>query len=361
MSVINALLFTSLLILLSWLYIHNHFHNLHKRTSLSFFPSIVLLHSLYSLYGLTQRPPNLFSRLRIPLTLPVERIRALLLSEAGFGAGSGGDGGVAVPVSMPPDLELLLSRLKTDESRGWFVRCVPSPTPYLLCKLTLLLSTYRFGQRALQTCAPCTSAGDYALFVFAGAILAYVRTAAVLLLLTSSANGRDRWRGYVLGVLVCAALAEGYVLASVSATPLPKDTMRVFMWHDNIRLARQALFLILPLLTQFLPPSEQPGPPSMSLAPALAHLERSLPRAHLLKYTRAAVMRQPELRERAVRWWAREKRAGDAGRGDEGVKRAALKMGLGYADAEGEEGKLRMSARMAIESLKALFITPVGP
>jgi len=87
----------------------------------------------------------------------------------------------------------------------------------------------RFGQRALQTCAPCTSASDYVLFVFASAILVYVRTAAVLLLLTSGANGRDRWRVYVLGVLVCAALAEGYVVASMSATPLPKDRMGVFM------------------------------------------------------------------------------------------------------------------------------------
>jgi hypothetical protein len=91
------------------------------------------------------------------------------------------------------------------------------------------MSTFSFGQRALQTCAPCTSAGDYALFVFAGALLAYVRTAAVLLLLTTSANGRDRWRGYVLGILVCAALAEGYVLVSVSAAPLPKDGTQVFM------------------------------------------------------------------------------------------------------------------------------------
>lgn len=99
----------------------------------------------------------------------------------------------------------------------------------------------------------------------------------------------------------------------------------------------------------------------MSLAPALAHLERSIPRAHLLKYTRAAVMRNPELRERAVRWWARKKREGDAGRADEAVQRAALKMGLGFADAGGEEGKLRMSARLAIESLKGLFVTPVGP
>ncbi|KAG1760208.1 hypothetical protein EDD22DRAFT_96234 [Suillus occidentalis] len=300
---------------------------------------IVLFHSLYSLYALIQRPPNLFSRLRIPLTLPVDRIRALLLSEAGFGVGSE-DGGLALSMQMPPDLELLLSRLKTDESRGWFVR---------------------FGQRALQTCAPCTSAGDFALFVFAGALLTYVRTAAVLLLLTTSANGRDRWRGYVIGILVCAALAEGYVLVSVSAAPLPKDGTKVFMWHDNIQFIRQALFLLLPIITQFLPEVQHPGPPSMSLAPALAHLERSIPRAHLLKYTRAAVMRNPELRERAVRWWARKKREGDAGREDEAVQKAALKMGLGFADAEGvEEGKLRMSARVAIESLKRMFVTPVG-
>ncbi|KAG2367207.1 hypothetical protein BDR07DRAFT_1260986, partial [Suillus spraguei] len=287
---------------------------------------IVLLHSSYSLYTLIQRPPNLFSRLRIPLTLPVDHIRALLLSEAGFGAGVG-DGELAVPVQMPPDLELLLSRLKTDESRGWFVR---------------------FGQRALQTCVPCTSADDYALFIFAGALLAYVRTAAVLLLLTSSANGRDRWRGYILGVLVCAALAEGYILVSASAAPLPKDGNRVLMWHDNIQFTRQALFLLLPILTQFLPEVQRPGPPSMSLAPALAHLERSIPRAHLLKYTRATIMRNPELRERAVRWWTRKKREGDAGRKDEAVQRAALKMGLGYAGTEGEEGKLRMSVRVAI-------------
>lgn len=300
---------------------------------------LVILHSLYSLYTLIKPPPNLFSRLRIPITLPVDRIHALLLSEAGFGAGAG-DGGLAVPVQMPPDLELLLNRLKTDESRGWFVR---------------------FGQRALQTCAPCTSAGDYALFVFAGALLAYVRTAAVLLLLASSANGRDRWKGYVLGVLVCAALAECYVLVSVSAVPLPKDGTRVFMWHDNIQFTRQALFLLLPILTQFLPEVQHPGPPSMSLAPALAHLERSIPRAHLLKYTRAAVMRNRDLRERAVRWWARNKREGDAGREDEAVQKAALKMGLGFANAEDDEGKLRMGARMAVESLKGLFVTPVGP
>jgi hypothetical protein len=67
----------------------------------------------------TPRPPGLFSRLRILLTLPVVRVRVLLLSEAGFGAGAGaGDSRLAVSVQIPPDLELLLSRLMTDDSRG---------------------------------------------------------------------------------------------------------------------------------------------------------------------------------------------------------------------------------------------------
>jgi hypothetical protein len=124
---------------------------------------------------------------------------------------------------------------------------------------------------------------------------------------------------------------------------------------------RRALFLVLPVVVQFLPVSQQPGPPSTSLAPALAHLERSLPRAHLLRYTRAAVMRQPKLRERALRSWAREKSEGDTGREAESVQKAAEKMGLGYADTDGgEEGKMRMGARRVVESLKGLYVTPVG-
>ncbi|KAG1887659.1 hypothetical protein F4604DRAFT_1899956 [Suillus subluteus] len=142
-----------------------------------------------------------------------------LIQYFGFGAGAG-DGGFAVPVQMPPDLELLLSHLKTDESTGWFVR-----RPY-------------------------------------------------------------RMKEYVLGVLVFAALAEGYVLVSVNVAPLPKDGTRVFMWHHNIQSTRQALFFLLPILTQFLPEVQNTGPPSMSLAPALVHLERSIPCAHLLKYER---------------------------------------------------------------------------
>ncbi|KAG2041037.1 hypothetical protein BDR03DRAFT_946825 [Suillus americanus] len=57
--------------------------------------------------------------------------------------------------------------------------------------------------------------------------------------------------GYVLGVLVCAALTEGYILVFIGAAPLSKYRTRVFMWHDNIRFTRQVLFL-LPILTRFL-------------------------------------------------------------------------------------------------------------
>lgn len=129
---IDTFLLSSLLIALGWFYVYHQFYDLFKRTSTTLFPGVVLVHSLYSLYGLIQRPPNLFSRLGIPIDLPIEHIRALLLHEAGFGRGGGDEGGLAVPVPMPDDLELLLSRLKTDESRGWFVRCISSISKLIL-------------------------------------------------------------------------------------------------------------------------------------------------------------------------------------------------------------------------------------
>src|SRR5882757_3989456 len=101
---LDILLLSSLLIALGWLYIHHQFHDLYKRVSATFFPGVVLVHSLYSLYGLVQRPPNLFSRLGIPINLPIEHIRALLLYEAGFGRGEGDEGGLAVHTPMPDDL-----------------------------------------------------------------------------------------------------------------------------------------------------------------------------------------------------------------------------------------------------------------
>jgi hypothetical protein len=58
----------------------------------------------------------------------------LLLSEAGFGAGAGaGDSRLAVSVQIPPDLELLLSRLMTDVTQEGVVRSCIRRRPRRLC------------------------------------------------------------------------------------------------------------------------------------------------------------------------------------------------------------------------------------
>lgn len=81
----------------------------------------------------------------------------------------------------------------------------------------------------MQKCQFCSSLGDYALFTLAFVSLQYLQIATLLLALTTGMNGRERLRIAVLGVLVCAFLAEGYTLTSVSAMPLSKDAHYTFM------------------------------------------------------------------------------------------------------------------------------------
>lgn len=52
-------------------------------------------------------------------------------------------------------------------------------------------------------------------------------------------------------------------------------------------------------------------------------------------------MRLPSMRERATEWWVNEKLEGDAGVGDECVRRVARGVGLGYDEVgnPGEEGE----------------------
>ncbi|KAH7882307.1 hypothetical protein F5I97DRAFT_1817307 [Phlebopus sp. FC_14] len=332
----DNLFFTALSVGATWFYVSRQ--HAHKNLTGRLVTSAVILHTLYVLCcTVLDRPPNLFSRLSISINTPADRVRALLLKEAGFYAAS--TAAVAVPPEIPKDIELLLSRLTMLDSRSLFAR---------------------FGQRAMQTCQFCSSAVDYALFTFSSILTQYLRTATLLIFLTTTMNGRQRLRTIVLGALTCALLAEVYVLTSASAKPFTKDAGAVFMWYDNLFLARHALFLVLPLLTQALPPIYPPVPPSVALAPALAHLEHALPRAHLLKYTRQAIMRRPEMRDRAVEWWAREAFNGKAAREDAVVQRTAQKLGFDFATADGQkrEGKMRTSAKMAVESLKVLFEPP---
>ncbi|KAL4073681.1 hypothetical protein J3A83DRAFT_4091696 [Scleroderma citrinum] len=294
---------------------------------------VVTLHTLYVICQiLWNRPPNLFTRLRIPINASVDRIRVMLRMEAGLSG--------VTNLSIPKDVEFLLNRLAIWDNRSLFTR---------------------FGQLSMQKCQFCSSSGDYALFTMASMSLQYLCTAALLLVLTTTMNGRERLRTAMLGILVCAFLAEGYTLFSVSAVPLSKDVQSAFMWHDNLFLIRHLLFLTLPLAVQVLSPIYAPGPTSIYLAPALTHLERALPRAHLLRHTQQVIMRHPELRDRAVRWWSQQAAEGEMAMRDETVQRTADKLGMGFMERtspDGEDGKLRVQARKVVESLKGLFTTP---
>lgn len=124
------------------------------------------------------------------------------------------------------------------------------------------------------------------------------------------------------------------------------------------------LFLVLPVFIQILPVIPPPPPASVALAHALGRLERTLPRAHLLKYFRQAVLRHPYTRERAVEFWANDAAEGATARSNPNVQMTASKLGLGFAtpagsrDKHGQGSVLRVNARMAIQSLKSLFMPP---
>lgn len=124
-------------------------------------------------------------------------------------------------------------------------------------------------------------------------------------------------------------------------------------------LARNVLFLVLPVVIQVLPAIYLPLPASMVLAPVLGRLERTFPRAQLVRYFRQAVLRHPYTRERAVEFWANDAANGATARSDPDVQMTASKLGFGFA-SDGQESALRANARMGIQSLKALFMPPTN-
>lgn len=83
----------------------------------------------------------------------------------------------------------------------------------------------------LQNCEHCKTFDEFALFALPGALLEYIREAAVLGLLTVHQSGRTRWRTYVLGALVCAAILEGYQIITTSVK-IPENGMGVFMVRE---------------------------------------------------------------------------------------------------------------------------------
>ena len=88
--------------------------NKHARTCLRHIISaLVLSNAVYSLYCALLPPPNVFSDLRIPITTPTKKIRALLLRRTQR----------QINV-LPEDLEMLITKLESSEVRMLYARLV---------------------------------------------------------------------------------------------------------------------------------------------------------------------------------------------------------------------------------------------
>ncbi|KAF4563700.1 hypothetical protein AB1N83_010192 [Pleurotus pulmonarius] len=333
---LDAYLLTSLLVSAPWIYLTGKIRHHQPQNSPPIRPYIsilLLLHTLYILYRILVTPPaNIFTSLNIPLNTSTDRIREILAKYSGIDLNNGG--------AFPKHLELLLKRLSLFEHRTLFVR---------------------FGQHVLQTCEYCTTYDEFAIYAILEPLRSYIYEAAVVGAVTISGTQRERLRTIGLGVLVAAALAEGYWISTVPIkVPRRGEPNDVTMWHDVLYVARQALFIVLPLgihLLRGTPESE--SNPFVMLPQTISVMERGLSRLHLVKYARGAVMRVPQLRENAVAWWKEEQLEGDWVRGDENVRRISEREGFGFGpfsneggnDGKEGEGKLRTSAQMAVDGL----------
>ncbi|KIJ96971.1 hypothetical protein K443DRAFT_268614 [Laccaria amethystina LaAM-08-1] len=305
----------------------------------------LLVHTLYSLHTLLViSPQNIFTELKLPLNTPTDSIRAILLQRTS-------------DTALPPETDRVLTKLKLLEVRRLYVR---------------------FGHDVFATCDYCQSLSDYALYGLPRPLLSYVREVAVIGLFTLPTTPLAHLRSIGIGTLIPAGLTEAYWLLTVPVAIYPTDDkffLRIIMWHDTLLLLRNILFLVLPFLLHlpriplidFFPiisnlvPSPTPtsASPSASIKGTIQTLDHLIPALHLLKYTRAAIMRVPDARERAGVWWDAEREEGDVGRGDDGVRRAAKGMEIGYGEKvvidgviEEEEGKLLANTRKAIGSLQ---------
>ncbi|EPQ53709.1 hypothetical protein GLOTRDRAFT_131048 [Gloeophyllum trabeum ATCC 11539] len=285
------------------------------RKPLSF---LVVLHTLYVLYTLLLKyPPNLFKVLDIPLTTPSDNIRILLKRYAGGG-------------ELPPALDALLTRLSSFDARTLYVR---------------------LGQSVIESCDYCHTPSEYALHALPNPLLEYLREAAVVGLVTIQGSFRERWRKWGVGVLVATAVLEAYWILTVEIR-IPRSGKGVTMWHDLFWTIRYLIFLVLVPVLHILP-SRPPVPsPLASLHTVAASIEQSIYGLRLFSATHAAIMRVPETRAAQVEHFARERQEGRWAREDPDVQRRAEVLGLGYAE---EEGRLRASARAAVQALQNGF------
>jgi len=317
---LDSFLVAAVVVLLATTWLVRKPSNAPHRASLN---TLVVLHTLYILYTLTVFfPPNIFKRLHIPLTMPSESIRAVLLHKASLDANA----------TLPRPLEDLLARLSSFDARTLYVR---------------------FGQQVLQDCEYCKTFDEYALFALPGPVLQYIREAGVIGLLTIRGSHHERWRMYAIAALVCASVLEGYWVATTTVQ-VPTDGQGVFMLHDTIWTLRQLLFLILPLILHSLPSIPPPQDPFTTITSAQMALQTTSNRIMSLKWIRGAIMRDPTLRAHANQWWDKQKDEGDWVREDDNVQRIAEKLDYGFGEASSDgtqEGKLRANAKLGVNAL----------
>ncbi|KAJ7150932.1 hypothetical protein C8R43DRAFT_1127845 [Mycena crocata] len=285
----------------------------------------ILLHSLYFLYQIIVLPPlNIFTRLKIPLNTPTDAIRSILIQQSDTG-------------DLPPPVETLLKRLGSFDVKTYYVR---------------------FGHSVVSTCDYCLSFDEFGMFALPRAMLSYIFATIIVGIVTMGGSGRERYRTLAVAALVGAFCIEAYYIATVSIE-VPKDDKSVFMWHDNLYLLRRLLFLVLPSVVHILPPSASAQALANPTLTAVRTAEQTAIRLQLLRVTRGAVMRVPELRERAVAWWTAEAQEGAWVREDDGVRELARKLNSGFDDGSGSDGEgagpLRMNARTTAAALKTAF------
>ncbi|EAU82813.1 hypothetical protein CC1G_11330 [Coprinopsis cinerea okayama7 len=293
---------------------------------------LLLAHTAYIVYQLLIAfPMNVFTDLGVPLNGSAELLRMRMARRR----------------PLDPELEGLFKRLGSLDHRLLYVR---------------------FGHDIIAGCDYCQSFGDYALLALPRPLLAYIREMAFVGVLTLPGSPKSHLRPLGLATLMLSALAEAYFILSATISIKPQEEPLITMWHDTFLRARLALFLLLPFLlhlpripfihripiiSTFLPipdprASQNRIPTGRVLQRLQSTLDHLVPGLHLLKYTRAAVMRVPAMRDRAGAWWEGEKKEGDAVLADEGFKRTAKGMQLAYDE---KDGVLRESTKAALNSL----------
>ncbi|KAG5353433.1 hypothetical protein J132_11256 [Termitomyces sp. J132] len=276
----------------------------------------------------------MFKALQVPLNTPTDTIRALLLQKSDT-------------PEVGAEFDELLKRMSSFESRSLYLR---------------------FGHNVITTCSYCNSFQDFALYFLPRPIMSYLREAAFVGLTTT------RRRRTAVTTLFLMFVMEMYILFTVEIKILWGDIAQpsfTIWWHDLVLNIRHILFILLPLVVCYAPNIQIPfisGPAPSSNVDTSALLVQThqtmnhlLPVIHLVKYGQAAIMRVPELRERASSWWEEEARVGAWIRGD-GVEDTGSRpsvrgvaRGLGTSFDEGgegvEEGKLRTSAKVMTKIL----------